>query len=154
MLLKRLQSSKASLHISVTISGITMSVNALQPWKSLSFISLTESGMTILVKLEQWEKALKPIFCTELGMTVAEQPAISSLHAVSMMALQFSRESYTLLFSSTEIFVSAEQPDFEVGGRKKSFEQIADVPNSFLAVDDTEVGHGNRIPLWLFGVTY
>ena len=42
----------------------------------------------------------------------------------------------------------------EVGGRKKSFEQIADVPNSFLAVDDTEVGHGNRIPLWLFGFTY
>lgn len=43
---------------------------------------------------------------------------------------------------------------FEVGGRKKSFEQIADVSNSFLAVDDTEVGHGNRIPLWLFGFTY
>ena len=43
---------------------------------------------------------------------------------------------------------------FEVGGRKKSFEQIADVPNGFLAVDDTEVGHGNRIPLWLFGFTY
>jgi len=43
---------------------------------------------------------------------------------------------------------------FEVGGRRKSFEQIADVPNSFLAVDDTEVGHGNRIPLWMFGFTY
>lgn len=43
---------------------------------------------------------------------------------------------------------------FEVGGRKKSFEQIADVPNSFLAVDNTEVGYGNRIPLWLFGFTY
>ena len=43
---------------------------------------------------------------------------------------------------------------FEVGGRKKSFEQIADVPNSFLAVDDTEVGHANCIPLWLFGFTY
>ena len=43
---------------------------------------------------------------------------------------------------------------FEVGGRRKSFEQIADVPNSFLAVDDTEVGHGNRIPLWMFGLTY
>ena len=43
---------------------------------------------------------------------------------------------------------------FEVGGRKKSFEQIADVPDSFLAVDDTEVGHGNRIPLWMFGLLY
>ncbi len=43
---------------------------------------------------------------------------------------------------------------FEVGGRKKTFEQIADIPNSFLAVDDTEIGQGNRIPLWLFGFTY
>lgn len=40
---------------------------------------------------------------------------------------------------------------FEVGGRKKSFEQIKDVPDSFLAIDSIEIGNGNRIPLWLFG---
>ncbi len=43
---------------------------------------------------------------------------------------------------------------FEVGGKGKTFEQIADVPNSYLAVDDTEVGSGSRIPLWLFGFLY
>ena len=43
---------------------------------------------------------------------------------------------------------------FEVGGKGKSFSQIADVPGSYLAVDDTEVGHGSRIPLWLFGFLY
>jgi len=43
---------------------------------------------------------------------------------------------------------------FEVGGRKKTYDQIADVANGFLAVDDTEVGHGHRIPLWLFGFIY
>ena len=43
---------------------------------------------------------------------------------------------------------------FEVGGKKKNFDQIADVANSFLAVDDTEVGYGNRIPLWMFGMVY
>ena len=43
---------------------------------------------------------------------------------------------------------------FEVGGKRKNFEQIADVSNSFLAVDDTEVGVGNRIPLWMFGLLY
>ena len=43
---------------------------------------------------------------------------------------------------------------FEVGGKKKNFDQIADVANSFLAVDDTEVGYGNRIPLWMFGMLY
>jgi len=43
---------------------------------------------------------------------------------------------------------------FEVGGSRKTFDQIADIPDSFLAVDDTEVGHGNRIPLWMFGLLY
>ena len=43
---------------------------------------------------------------------------------------------------------------FEVGGSRKTFDQIADLPDSFLAIDDTEVGHGNRIPLWMFGLLY
>jgi len=43
---------------------------------------------------------------------------------------------------------------FEVGGRKKSFEQIKDEPNSYLAVDNTDVGVFNRIPLWMFGLLY
>ena len=43
---------------------------------------------------------------------------------------------------------------FEVGGKNKTFDQIKDVPDSFLAVDETEVGFANRIPLWMFGLIY
>ena len=43
---------------------------------------------------------------------------------------------------------------FEVGGKNKTFDQIKDEENSFLAVDNIEVGHRNRIPLWLFGMMY
>ena len=43
---------------------------------------------------------------------------------------------------------------FEVGGAKKTFAQIKDEPDSYLAVDGVEVGRGNRIPLWLFGFLY
>lgn len=43
---------------------------------------------------------------------------------------------------------------FEVGGAGKTFEQIADLPNSYLAVDDTETSSGYRIPLWMFGFLY
>ena len=42
----------------------------------------------------------------------------------------------------------------EVGGAGKTFRQIADTPNSYLAVDDIEIGRGNRIPLWMFGLLY
>ena len=43
---------------------------------------------------------------------------------------------------------------FEVGGSRKTFDQIADIPNSYLAIDDVETGNGNRIPLWMFGCLY
>ena len=43
---------------------------------------------------------------------------------------------------------------FEVGGEGKTFDQIADIPNSYLAVDDIETGYGARIPLWMFGLLY
>lgn len=43
---------------------------------------------------------------------------------------------------------------FEVGGSRKTFGQIADLPNSYLAIDDIEIGRGNRIPLWTFGCLY
>ena len=37
---------------------------------------------------------------------------------------------------------------------KKSFNQIKDAENSFLAIDGVEFGRGNKIPLWLFGSRY
>ena len=42
----------------------------------------------------------------------------------------------------------------EVGGSGKGFDQIKDIPNSYVVQDDVEVGVGNKIPLWLFGFLY
>ena len=43
---------------------------------------------------------------------------------------------------------------FEVGGKNKSFEQIKDISDSYIAADEIEIGSGNKIPLWLFGLLY
>lgn len=43
---------------------------------------------------------------------------------------------------------------FEIGGKNKQYKQIADLPDSFVIVDDTETGFGNKIPMWLFGFLY
>lgn len=43
---------------------------------------------------------------------------------------------------------------FEVGGNSKTFDQIANIPDSYLAIADIETGSGNRIPLWMFGLLY
>jgi predicted AAA+ superfamily ATPase len=42
----------------------------------------------------------------------------------------------------------------EVGSKNKTFKQIKDIPNSFVVADDIEIGHGNKVPLWLFGFLY
>lgn len=43
---------------------------------------------------------------------------------------------------------------FEVGGKNKGFDQIKDLPKSYLALDEIETGFGKKIPLWLFGFLY
>ncbi len=43
---------------------------------------------------------------------------------------------------------------FEVVGTKKGFTQIRDIPDSFVAADDIQIGFGNRVPLWIFGFLY
>ena len=51
-------------------------------------------------------------------------------------------------------FVVDEKYTIEVGGASKSFEQIAGIENSFLAVDEMPLGINNKIPLWMFGFLY
>ena len=43
---------------------------------------------------------------------------------------------------------------FEVGGKRKGFTQIKDIADSYVVSDDIEIGYGNKIPLWLFGLLY
>ena len=43
---------------------------------------------------------------------------------------------------------------FEVGGESKEFDQIAGIPDSYLAIAGIETGYSARIPLWMFGFLY
>lgn len=61
---------------------------------------------------------------------------------------------HSLAYASRGDFVIDNTYTFEIGGKNKGFNQIKDLPNSFVAADDLEVGFGNKIPLWLFGFLY
>ena len=78
----------------------------------------------------------------EIG-TVRETFFVSMVH-----------ESYPLHYATKGDFLVAEKYTVEIGGKNKSFKQIKDIPNSYVVADDTEVGFGNKIPLWLFGFLY
>jgi predicted AAA+ superfamily ATPase len=59
-----------------------------------------------------------------------------------------------ILTSKEGDFLINKRYTIEVGGKNKSFKQIKDISDSFIAADEIEVGHGARIPLWLFGFLY
>ncbi len=42
----------------------------------------------------------------------------------------------------------------EIGGKNKDNRQVRDFDHSFIFLDDIEIGHHNRIPLWLLGFLY
>ena len=67
---------------------------------------------------------------------------------------QLRRAGHDVVYPAAGDFLVDGRYLFEVGGRKKSYGQIANVPDSYLAVDELEVGYGERIPLWLFGFLY
>ncbi len=114
-------------------------------------LALVPSGKDALKNLSRPEK----IFCANPNL----------MHAlVSRPDEGTIRETFFVnqLRAAGHEIVCADRGDFtvdgrirvEVGGRKKRFTQIKDLPDSFIAADDLEAGFGNRIPLWLFGFLY
>ncbi len=61
---------------------------------------------------------------------------------------------YPLTSSDKGDFIVNEKYTFEVGGKNKTFKQIKDMENSYLAIDNDFTVHNKKIPLWLFGFLY
>lgn len=61
---------------------------------------------------------------------------------------------HTLNSTKRGDFVVNGKYTIEIGGKGKGFNQIKDIPDSFVASDEIEIGFGNKIPLWLFGMMY
>jgi len=72
----------------------------------------------------------------------------------SFVASSLENAQHSITASKKGDFIIDKNYTIEVGGKNKGFEQIKDIPNSFVLADDTEIGFGNKIPLWLFGFLY
>ena len=94
------------------------------------------------------------IYCDNTNLMYALVPRID--HGTKRETYFYNqlRKDHDVVFSGVGDFIVDGKWTFEVGGKGKTFKQIADVPNSFVVNDDTEVGFGNKIPLWLFGFLY
>ena len=77
----------------VTLLGMVTDVKPVQPYKAYSPILVTLFGMVTDVKPLQLYKAYSTILVTLPGITVLLHPRKSVFVSVSIIALQFSRES-------------------------------------------------------------
>jgi len=86
------------------------------------------------------------------ALALPQQPDRGSLRETFFFNMV--ANSYPVSIPRRGDFLVDDRLIFEIGGKNKDFQQIKDLPDSFLAVDDIESGYGARIPLWLFGFLY
>lgn len=116
--------------------------------------------MQNLLSMKSFDKPEK-IYLANTNLMYTKEPNIGNLREtffVNQLDNYYkNRQSLSddgIFASKAGDFYCEEKYTFEVGGKNKSFEQIKDMPNSYVASDDMEVGIGNKIPLWLFGFLY
>lgn len=71
----------------------------------------------------------------------------------TFFANQVSYQNSINFIEQTDFLVN-EKFKFEIGGKNKTNEQIKNLEDSFLVLDDIEIGRNRTIPLWLFGFLY
>ena len=120
--------------------------------------ALERAGLLALVdsrglKLDSLSKPEK-IYCGNTNLMHALVPRVNE--GVSRETYFYNQVSkdHVVTYTGVGDFVVDGKWTFEVGGKSKGFSQIADLPNSYVVNDDTAVGRGHRIPLWLFGFLY
>lgn len=67
---------------------------------------------------------------------------------------QLRNAGHSITLGKSGDFIVDHAHTFEVGGKSKTTHQIADTENAYLALDNLEHPHMNRIPLWIFGFLY
>ena len=116
-----------------------------------SLLALLSPGKPKLKTLATPEK----IYCGDPNLmhALAPRPDPGSLRETFFFS-QLAAAGHSLSAPPRGDFLVDSRYLFEIGGASKSFRQIAEAPDSFLAIDDLETGRANRIPLWLFGFLY
>ncbi len=121
------------------------------------FIKLEDAGIIkLLMKssskgLQQLEKPEK-IYLDNTNLLSIAESNIGTIRETFF--LNATAQTHNVTYPQKGDFLIDNNYLFEIGGRNKGFTQIKDIPNSFLACDDLEIGYGNKIPLWLFGFLY
>ena len=139
--------------------------------KLASFLELNKA--TVLSYLSGMKKAelLHLLYSSNVSVTKMQKPDKIYVHNPNILYALGSRENigtvrecffvnqlskgHTVEYGKTSgDFLIDGRITVEVGGKDKSFEQIADIPDSYVFADEMEFPVGKKLPLWLAGFLY
>ena len=139
--------------------------------KLASYLELNKA--TVLSYLSGMKKAelLHLLYSSNVSVTKMQKPDKIYVHNPNILYALGSRENigtvrecffvnqlskgHTVEYGKTSgDFLIDGRITAEVGGKDKSFEQIADIPDLYVFADEMEFPVGKKLPLWLAGFLY
>lgn len=126
-------------------------LNYLSGMKRAELLNLLYSGVSSVTKMQKPDKIyiqntniLYALSSKENIGTVRECFFVNQLS--NKHTVEYGKQSGDFLIDGTITI--------EVGGKDKSFEQIANIPNSYIFADEIEYPIGKKLPLYLAGFLY
>ena len=158
VLRKLLTSICVSNPLELSIESLAQKVGSSKVtlYKYIELLHKAELLRHVIFEGKRFKSLQKPdklyIANTTLFSSLCMEPKVGTIRE-SFFASQVSVQS-SLYYVEKGDFLIDEKYTVEIGGKNKSFGQIKDIPESFIAADEIEVGYNNKIPLWLFGFLY
>jgi len=144
------------LELSIDKLASVAGISKMTLYKYIEYLSKSELIHHISHEAKRFKSMRKPdkLYLANTNLFTAlcmnsETGTIRETFFVSMMHHQ-----HKLHYVEKGDLLIDEKFTVEIGGKNKSFKQIKEIPYSFLALDDIEVGIDTKIPLWLFGFLY
>ena len=140
--------SKLSERIGITRKSLLTYLYALEESHLTTYLHKNARGIS---------KLQKPVRVflenTNLMFALSDQRVEAGNVRETFFANQL-KQLHLLQYSPESDFLVDGKFTFEIGGKNKGTNQIAKLPDAFIAADDIEYGYKNKIPLWLFGFLY
>jgi len=125
-------------------------------YKYINYLSRAELMHHIVYDAKRFKNIKKQdklyINNTNLFQALCLNSNIGNIRETFFVSMVYKR--HTLNYINRGDFLLDETYTFEIGGKNKNFEQIKDIPNSYVIADDIEIGFNNKIPLFIFGFLY
>ena len=141
-----------------SLDSLASAVGITKPtlYKYIDYLSRAELMHHIVYEAKRFRNLKKPdklyLNNTNLFPALCLNGNVGNIRETFFVSMLYRR--HRINYVERGDFLLDEKYTFDTGGKNKGFEQIKDLPDSYIAADDIEVGFGKKIPLWLFGFLY